>query len=125
MGKATSKLERKIDKLGLRRVERHIFICADRDECGCASAGQMQRSWKYLKRRLKELNLAQRGGVARSRTFCFDVCARGPVAVVYPEGIWYGDCEEQVLEQIIQRHLLRGEIVEEHVIANPRAPVGP
>ena len=119
--KKSAKLEQKIDKLGLQFIQRHIFICADRNKCKCACAEQMEASWKFLKSRLKALGLNGRGGVARSRTQCLGVCCEGPIVVVYPEGTWYGGCDENVLEKIIQRHLRRGEVVEEHVIAHSRA----
>lgn len=116
MSDLSEKLEKKAQKLGLNRIERHIFLCADMDECKCASAAQMKSSWKYLKRRIKELGLKN---VARSRTQCLDICCAGPICVVYPEGVWYAGCDEQALEHIIQRHLLKGEIASEYVITQP------
>jgi len=114
-----AKLRSKLTKLGVHSIRRHILLCADTGECGCASASQMKDSWKYLKKRLKQLGLSQAGGVARSRTQCLDLCKAGPIAIVYPEGTWYGWCHEENLERIIQSHLVQGRIVDDLVLARP------
>jgi (2Fe-2S) ferredoxin len=108
-------LKARIDDVGITSARRHIFLCCDQTEPKCSTREDSHASWEYLKKRLKELGLAEHG-VARTRANCLRVCREGPVAVVYPEGIWYRNCTPEVLERIIQEHLIGGIPVAEFVI---------
>jgi len=111
-----------VERLGLSVARRHIFLCCDQPKPKCCDRDRSLRAWSYLKARLKELGLSERGGVQRNKSHCLRICANGPIALVYPEGTYYRGCDPEVLEQIIQRHLLRGEVVREHAITT--APLG-
>ncbi len=111
-------------KLHFDRARRHIFLCCDQTEPKCCDQDRGLVAWQYLKSRLKELGLSEAGGILRTKANCLRICLGGPIAVVYPDGAWYGGCDPPVLEQIIQRHLLGGQVVGEaliqlHPLASP------
>jgi len=108
--------------VGVPSIRRHIFLCCDQTKPKCCDKDLSLESWAYLKKRLKELGLSESGGVARTKANCLRICEGGPIAVVYPEGAWYGGCTPEVLEEILLKHLVEGEIAEDHLIMHRRLP---
>ncbi len=120
-------LTHRVQKLGLEQIERHILICADPSKPICCSQAEGVAAWDYLKRRLQDLKLDvpqpdRPTCVFRTKANCLRVCTQGPILVVYPDGVWYRATTPEVIERIIQEHLLNNQIVQEHVFLTHPLP---
>lgn len=98
--------------------DRHIFFCLNERKNGedaCAKH-DAQAGFDRCKSRVKEAGLAGPGRVRVNKAGCLDRCAGGPVAVVYPEGVWYTFVDADDIDEIVDSHLAKGEVVERLVL---------
>ncbi len=99
--------------------QRHIFFCLnqrDNGENACAQHGA-QEAFDHCKSRVKGAGLAGPGGVRVNKAGCLDRCAGGPVAVVYPEAVWYTFVDREDVDEIVDSHLKNGQVVERLLLA--------
>ena len=96
--------------------KKHLFFCtndrgtgAERPSCNQCGSAKLR---DYAKARVKALDLSGTEKVRVNKAGCLDRCEEGPVCVVYPEGVWYTYIDEEDIDEIIDKHIVNGQLVE-------------
>jgi (2Fe-2S) ferredoxin len=92
----------------------HVFFCTNQRDDGrqCCADFDAQEMRDYAKDKVKKLKLTAQHQCRVNNAGCLDRCKDGPVLVVYPEGVWYKYADKADIDEIIERHLQQGQVVE-------------
>ncbi len=103
-----------VDSPSATYYQRHIFFCLNERPNGAEACAnhRAQEAFDRCKSQVKAAGLSGPGQVRVNKAGCLDRCAAGPVAVVYPEAVWYSYVDEQDIDEIVESHLKNGQVVE-------------
>ena len=96
----------------------HIFFCNNvrNDGKQCCSVNGAKELYRYAKDQCRANSTLGKGQFGVSESRCLGRCENGPVAVVYPDNIWYQYIDEEDVDEILKSHLEDGKVVERLVI---------
>lgn len=118
MSQTQDDLQAAVQKLGIGRYRRHVFLCTGPS---CCSPEEGLKAWEALKAGIKERELGSGPNACyRSKVGCLRICCHGPTMVVYPEGKWYHGMTAERVPRFVQEHLMENRPIEEWIFAeNP------
>ncbi|WP_186481422.1 ferredoxin [Synechococcus sp. NOUM97013] len=96
-----------------------MLLCATPTKAKCCDPADGLETWNALKRLVRDLGLENeqrpQGIVLRSKVDCLRACERGPILVIWPEGIWYSDVTPERIEVIIRSHIINNQPIEKWI----------